>query len=265
VAGATRVGEYEVECELGAGAVGVVYRARSRDGRTVALKVLHPTLAGDSEFRRRLAREFRVAQGLRDAHLVAVIDTGEEAGRPYLVCEYVAGGSLADRLRAGPLTVAEMLRLVANVAAGLEALHRQGLVHRDLKPSNVLLRDDGSAALADFGLAKGAAYTALTRPGEVLGTLDYLAPELVRGGEATPASDIYALGCVAFECLAGRPPFADRSLLGVGTAHLADEPPDPPAPPQVAWALLRALEKDPAGRPASATLYSNLLRVSARG
>jgi eukaryotic-like serine/threonine-protein kinase len=131
--------------------------------------------------------------------------------------------------------------------------------------ANVTLREDGSAALADFGLAKGAAYTALTRPGEILGTLDYLAPELVRGGEATAASDVYALGCVAFECLAGKPPFADRSLLGVGTAHLEDQPPDPPAPPDVAWALLRALAKDPAARPASATMYSNLLRVAARG
>ena len=123
--------------------------------------------------------------------------------------------------------------MVGDVAAGLDALHRGGIVHRDVKPSNVMLREDGSAALTDFGLAKGAAYTVLTRPGQVLGTLDYLAPELVRGGEATPASDIYALGCVAFECLAGRPPFADRSLFGVGTAHLEDEPPDPPASPDV--------------------------------
>jgi serine/threonine-protein kinase len=264
VAGAKRIGEYEIECELGAGAVGVVYRARSRDGRTVALKVLHPTLAGNVDFRERFARECRIAQDLPGAHLVAVIDTGESAGRPYLVCEYVAGGSLADRLRAGTLAVAEMLRLVADVAVGLETLHRRGLVHRDLKPSNVMLREDGSAALADFGLAKGAAYTVLTRPGEVLGTLDYLAPELVRGGEATSATDIYALGCVAFECLAGTPPFADRSLLGVGAAHLEDEPPSPPAPPQVAWALLRALEKDPDRRPASAAMYANMLRVSAR-
>ena len=98
----------------------------------------------------------------------------------------------------------------------------------------------------------------------MLGTLDYLAPELIRGGEATPASDIYALGCVAFECLAGRPPFADRSLFGVGTAHLEDDPPDPPASPEVAWALLRALQKDPAERPATATTFAHLLRTAAR-
>jgi serine/threonine-protein kinase len=264
VAEATRVGEYELECELGAGAVGVVYRARSPLGRTVALKVLHPSLAGDAELRRRLAREFRIAQDIQDPHLVAALDSGESAGRPYLVFEYVSGGSLAGRLRTGPLGVAGTLRLVADVAAGLEVLHRRGLVHRDLKPSNVMLHEDGTALLADFGLAKGAPYTALTEPGAVLGTLDYLAPELMRGAEATAASDIYALGCVAFECLAGKPPFADRSLFGIGTAHLEDEPPSPPAPPDVAWALLRALEKDPGARPASAAMYSNLLRVAAR-
>ncbi len=264
MAEATRVGGYEIECELGAGAVGVVYRARSSEGRTVALKLLHASLVDDEELCRRLAREFRIAQDLRDPHLVAAVDSGEAAGRPYLVFEYVSGGSLAGRLQTGTLTLAETLRVVSDMAAGLEVLHRRGLVHRDLKPSNVMLRDDGSALLADFGLAKGAPYTGLTQPGEILGTLDYLAPELVRGREATPASDIYALGCVAFECLAGSPPFADRSLLGVGTAHLEDEPPDPPAAPDVAWALLRALEKDPAARPTSAAMYSNLLRVAAR-
>ena len=157
-----------------------------------------------------------------------------------------------------------MLGLAERYAAGLDALHRAGIVHRDVKPSNVMLREDGSAALTDFGLAKGAAYTLLTRPGQVLGTLDYLAPELVRGGEATPASDVYALGCVAFECPAGHAPFADRSLFGVGTAHLEDDPPDPPASPELARALLRALEKDPAARPPTATMYAHLLRAASR-
>ena len=104
----------------------------------------------------------------------------------------------------------------------------------------------------------------LTRPGQVLGTLDYLAPELIRGGDATPASDIYALGCVAFECVAGKPPFGDRSLFGVGTAHLEDDPPDPPASPDVSQALLLALAKDPAARPPTATMYAHLLRAASR-
>ena len=184
---------------------------------------------------------------------------------PYLVLEYVPGGSLADRLVVGPLGLDEALDVVASVAAGLGALHRGGIVHRDVKPSNVMFREDGSAALTDFGLAKGAADTVLTRPGQLLGTLDYLAPELLRGGEATQASDIYALGCVAYECLAGRPPFADRSLLGVGRAHLEDEPPEPPVSTAVSRVLLLALAKDPAERPPTATMYAHLLRAAARG
>jgi serine/threonine protein kinase len=265
VTDALRVGGYSLEQELGRGAVGVVYRGRSADGRIVAIKTFDPALARDDVFRARLAHEARVASEIVDPHLVRILASGESEGQPYLVLEYLSGGSLAERLVYRPLPLEEMLAVVASIAAGLDALHRGGIVHRDVKPSNVMFREDGSAALTDFGLAKGAAYTVLTRPGQVLGTLDYLAPELVRGGEATPASDVYALGCVAFECLAGTPPFADRSLFGVGTAHLEDDPPDPPAPPALARALLLALEKDPAARPPTATMYGHLLRAAARG
>jgi len=259
-----RLGDYALELELGRGAVGVVHRGRSADGGVVAIKTFDSVLADDATFQARLAHEVRAAREIEDPHLVRILTTGDEDGHPYLVLEYLSGGSLAERLAEGPLRLEETLRVVAEVAAGVDALHRAGIVHRDIKPSNVLFREEGSAALTDFGLAKGAAYTVLTRPGQVLGTLDYLAPELVRGGEATPASDVYALGCVAFECLAGRPPFADRSLFGVGTAHLDDDPPDPPAPPDVAWALLQALEKDPGRRPDTATMYAHLLRAASR-
>jgi serine/threonine protein kinase len=259
-----QLGEYELEQKLGEGAAGVVYRARAPDGRVVAIKALSPALAADDAFRARFAREARVAQQVRHRHLVSIVEQGDADGRPYLVLEYMPGGSLGDRLMRSTLGLEEMLRVVAEVGAGLDTLHRQDLVHRDVKPSNIMLREDGSAALTDFGLAKGAAYTVLTRPGQVVGTLDYLAPELVRGDAATPASDVYALGCVAFECLAGRPPFADRSLFGVGTAHLEDDPPDPPAPADVAWVLLRALEKEPKARPPTATTYAHLLRAAAK-
>lgn len=259
-----RLGDYEIDRELGAGGAAVVYRARSPDGAVVALKVLRRELAEDAESRERFAREIRVAQEVRDRHLVGIVDAGERDGSPYVALEYVPGGSLADRLGKGILDVDGVVRLTGELAAGLEALHRRGLVHRDVKPSNVMFRDDGSAALADFGLTRAVSGTVLTTPGQVLGTLDYLAPELIRGGDPTPASDIYALGCVAFECLAGTPPFADRSLLSVGTAHLEQPAPDPPAPPEFAWALTRALEKSPEARPASATMYANLLRVAAR-
>ena len=260
-----RVGGYTLEQELGRGAAGVVYRARSADGRPVAIKTFHPALAADDAFRARLAREVRLARELDESHLVRVLETGEEAGTPYLVLEYLPGGSLADRLVGGPLALDDALAVVASVAAGLDALHRGGIVHRDVKPSNVLFRDDGSAALTDFGLARSAADTVVTRPGQLLGTLDYLAPELLRGGEASPASDVYALGCVAYECLAGRPPFADRSLFGVGRAHLEDDPPEPAASTSVSRGLLLALAKDPSERPPTAMTYAHLLRVAARG
>ena len=259
-----RLGEYELESVIGEGAGGVVYRARSASGGLVALKVLRPGLAADDHYRARLARELRVARDVRHHHLVSILDSDEAGARPYLVLELVTGGPLAETLQQRTLRLAELARLVAEVGSGLDALHRRGVVHRDVKPSNIMLRADGSAALTDFGLAKGKTYTLLTRPGQIMGTLDYLAPELIRGGEATAASDVYALGCVAFECLAGAPPFADRSLLGVGTAHLTDQPPNPPASSEASWALLRALEKDPAARPPSATAYAHLLRAAAR-
>ena len=140
-------------------------------------------------------------------------------------------------------------------------------MHRDIKPSNVLFDSDGTAMLTDFGLAKGRAYTVLTRPGQVMGTLDYLAPELIRGKPATPATDIYALGCVAFECVVGRAPFGDKSAFQVGLAHLDEPPPDPGAerpdlPAGFAAAILSALEKEPEQRPATAGAYASLLRAA---
>ena len=162
--------------------------------------------------------------------------------------------------------MAVTLEIVADVAAGLTALHRNGLVHRDVKPSNVLL-DDGRALLTDFGLAKGAALTVLTRPGQLVSTPQYLAPELLEGGDASAASDLYALGCVAFECLTGRPPFTG-TVLEVSLAHLDDDPPDPrelrpDLGEELARVALGAVAKDPAGRPATPAMYANLLRAAA--
>jgi serine/threonine protein kinase len=265
-----RLGPYRLEARLGEGAMGVVYRAvRDPDGAIVALKVLRDELADDEVFRRRFTREAKAATEVEHRNLVRVLDAGDSGGRFYLAARYVDGRSLADRLGAdGPLPLTGLLRLVTEVGGGLQALHERGLVHRDVKPSNILLDADGTAALCDFGLAKGRAYTVLTRPGQVLGTLDYLAPELIRGAPAGPASDIYALGCVAFECLAGAPPFAGRSVLQVGVAHLRQEPPDPVAgrsdvPSAVSWAVRRALAKEPGRRPQTALAFSRMLHVAA--
>ena len=263
------LGPYRLESVLGEGGMGLVFKAH-RDGedQPVALKVLKRQLSGDFIFQQRFKQEARAAAEVRDRHLVAILESAEYDGRHCLASAYVDGGSLTDRIAdTGPLPLAEVVRVVTEVGTGLDALHAAGVMHRDIKPSNVLFDSDGTAMLTDFGLAKGRAYTVLTRPGQVMGTLDYLAPELIRGKPATPATDIYALGCVAFECVLGRAPFGDKSAFQVGLAHLEEPPPDPAAerpelPAGFSAAVLTALEKDPDQRPETAGAYASLLRAA---
>ncbi len=261
-----KLGGYTLEESLGEGGMGLVFRARAEDGREVALKVLKIELAGDLVFQHRFRQEARAAAEVHDPHLVPIIEAAEADGRHYLAVDYVPGGSLGDRIsESTTLGIAELVRVISEVAAGLDALHGAGIVHRDIKPHNILFSADGTAMLTDFGLAKGPAYTVLTRPGQVMGTLDYLAPELIRGQPATTLTDVYALGCLAFECATGKAPFADKGIFEVGLAHLEEPPPDPAAArpelsPGLAAALLSALEKDPADRPASAGAFADALR-----
>jgi serine/threonine protein kinase len=252
--------------------MGVVYRAtRTHDGETVAVKVLRPELVDDPVYTRRFAREGRVARGLDHPHLVAVLDTGLAAGHPYIVSRHVQGESLAAVLaRDQVLSTGRVVRLAAGIGSALDAVHRAGLVHRDVKPANVLLDARGRALLTDFGVARGDAESVLTAPGRVVGTVDYLAPELIQGQAAGPASDVYALGCLVFECLAGEPPFAAATgFAETCLAHLEGEPPDlgarrPDASPTLLWASRRALAKDPADRPATGAAYARLLRAGLR-
>jgi serine/threonine protein kinase len=264
------IGPYRIESLLGEGATGVVYGARRDGGEIVALKVLRRELSEDATYRRRFDREVRVARELQHRHLVPILDQGEAEGHPYLAFRFMPGGSLADALAArGPLPIDEVLRLSAEIGSGLDLLHQHGIVHRDVKPPNVMLDSDGHAAVADLGMAKGQAYTVLTLPGQVMGTLDYIAPELISGAAATPASDIYSLGCLVFECFTGKPPFAGRAMFQAAVAHLSEEPSSPAGqradlPTGVSWAVLQALRKDPAERPATATAFANMLAVGAR-
>jgi serine/threonine protein kinase len=266
-----RLGAYRLEERLGEGGMGVVYRAvREPEGDEVALKVLRAELSADETFRRRFVHEARAAGEVRHKHLVPITEAGEADGRPYLAVAFVRGQTLEQRLANGRLPIPDMVRVVAHVASGLDALHNAGIVHRDVKPSNVIIDGSGSANLTDFGLAKGRAYTVLTKPGMVMGTLDYLAPEMLRGAEATGASDIYALGCVAFQCTAGRAPFADKSMFDLASAHLNLEPPDPcadrdDAPEGLSWAIVQALAKDPGKRPPTATAYAHLISFASGG
>ena len=261
------VGRYRLEELLGEGAAGLVFAARDEQGTRVALKVLRAELAEDRVMVARFEREARLTRDLGTPHVVPILELGRSKGFAYLAMPFYAGGSLAVRLRLlGPLGLDESVDLAAQLGRGLDALHARGVLHRDVKPSNVLLDGKGTAALADFGLARGADSTRLTAEGQLLGTPHYLAPELIEGREATLQSDVYALGCVLYECVAGEPPFAGRGAAEIGFAHLTEPPPDPrrrraELPEGAAHAILAALEKDPSERPTTATALARMLMI----
>ena len=264
-----RIADYRLDRVLGEGAAAVVYHAvREGDGLEVALKVFRPRVTADPTFRRRIAHEARTAAEIRHPNLLAIVDQGETDTEVFLALEYAPGGSLEGALHEHPLSVDRVAQVATDMCAGLSALHAAGIVHRDIKPSNIVMRADGSAALTDFGLVKGRNYTALTTAGRVVGTLAYLAPELITGSAASAASDIYGLSCVLFACLAGRPPFESTGSLQMAFAQLRTVAPDirllrPDVPPAMAAVIADGLSKDPALRPSSAAIYDDRLRGAA--
>lgn len=263
-----RVGPYVLEEELGRGATATVFRASRTDGLCVALKVLDTDV--DPALRRRFERESDVASRLDHPYLVPVVDHGLVDGRRFLATRLASRGTLATRLEEGPLPLGDVIQVVRQIGGGLDVLHRAGLIHRDVKPANVLVTSEG-VALTDFGLVRGDDQTVLTRVGTVVGTADYLAPEAIRGEQIGPAADLYGLGCLAYACATGAPPFAGkRSIIAICRAHLSEPPPDPiierpSIPPVLAAAILTALAKDPVDRPGTGTAYALLLRAAARG
>ena len=263
------VGPYKIESVLGVGGMGSVYLAEGPGGEKVALKLVKADLARDEIFRRRFDREARIAQQVRHPHVVPVLDQAEHEGIPYLAQRFVSGGNLADRIeKQGQLELATTIKVCKEVASGLDALHEQGLFHRDVKPANILVDDEGIAYITDFGLAKDSQGSLLTRPGQALGSLDYMAPEQIRSEDVKPATDVYALGCVMFECLCGAPPFADRAGMRVLWAHLQDPPPNPrdkrpDLPEAVAAEIVRAMDKEPQNRPQSASEFAQALESAA--
>jgi serine/threonine protein kinase len=248
--GGTVLGErYELGATLGAGGMGIVRRARDLVlDREVAIKLLADNLAADPTARERFLREARSAAALSHPNVVTVHDVAEHDGRPYLVMELLAAGSLADRLRAGPLDPADVRDIAADALLGLEALHRAGIVHRDVKPANLLLRDDGTVAMTDLGVAEVADASGLTLTGTVMGTRSYLAPERWRGASATIASDLYALGVTLAELLDGEAPDDARSW----------RPPED-TPPELAALLWTLLAAEPEDRPEDATAALEIL------
>jgi serine/threonine protein kinase len=229
-------------------------------GRLVAVKVLSPAYAEDERANRRFLREARAGARLSECrHVVTVYDIGEHQGRPFMVMEHFAGGTLADRLRSGreiPRVLA--LRWLREAAEALDCAHRHDVVHRDVKPANLLLDEAGRLAVGDFGIATVATETSLTQTGQVLGTAAYISPEQARGEPATAASDRYALAVVAFELLTGRRPFAGDHPAAQARAHVEASVPAASAagkglPPTVDDVLRAGMAKDPAGRPPTAT------------
>lgn len=231
----TELAGYRIEALIGRGASGGVYLAEHvRLGRKVALKILSPELAADDVFRQRFIRESRLAAELDHPGIVTVYDAGEQDGIPYLSMRLVEGTDLATVLERGRLDPERAVRLLSQVAEALDAAHARGLVHRDVKPANILLAPaPGSperAFLSDFGIAKrSGSLPELTRTGHFVGTLDYVAPEQIRGEEIDARADQYSLACVLYHCLTGEPPFARPSEVAVIYAHLNDDPPRPSA------------------------------------
>ena len=262
---------YADAAHLASGGMADVYRATDTLlGRTVAVKVLAERNASDPDVRGRFTREAHAAARLSaHPHVVTVFDVGEAGGRPFIVMEFFEGGSIHERMRAGRVPVATALSWLRETASALDAAHAQGVVHRDVKPANLLLDEEGRIHVTDFGIASAAGLDPLTLPGTVLGTVGYIAPEQARGDVATPATDVYALGVLAFELLTGRRPYASESQMAEALAHVQGEIPSakrlaPTLPQGVDAALGRALAKEPRERHETATELVEELRRAFR-
>jgi eukaryotic-like serine/threonine-protein kinase len=259
-----RVGNrYELTARIAGGGMGEVWRAQDTVlGREVAVKLLRREYADDDTFLERFRAEARHAASLSHPGIASVYDYGEDAGTAFLVMELVAGESLSARLtREGALPTAVAVPIVQQAAAALQAAHDAGVVHRDVKPANLLLTADDQVKITDFGIARARDQVPITRTGEVLGTAQYLSPEQALGRPATPASDLYALGVVAYELLSGRRPFDADTVVATAVAQVND-PPDPlpdDIPPQVADLVMKAMAKAPADRPSSAASFGAAL------
>lgn len=244
---------YRIEEVVGAGGMATVYKAFDRKlERPVALKVMRREVTNDADQLERFRREARAAAKLSHAHIVTVIDAGEENGRPYIVFEYVPGETLKQRIKSrGRLPVTEAVAYAIEIGSALVAAHAAGLVHRDVKPQNVLLDGAGHAKVADFGIARELeASDGLTKTGRVLGTTDYVSPEQAMGEDVTGQSDVYSLGIVLFEMLTGEVPFKGENHVAVAMKHVKEQLPNVRRlRPEVSNALAAVIEKMTAKEP----------------
>jgi eukaryotic-like serine/threonine-protein kinase len=261
---------YRSPKRIALGGMGEVYRATDAVlGRAVAVKLLAERYARDESIRGRFTREALAAARLSgEPNIVTVFDVGEHAERPFIVMEYLGGGSLEERIRAGGAQeVGQALEWLEQAATALDAAHRHGVVHRDVKPANLMLDRNGTVHVADFGIASAAGTDSLTMTGTVLGTAGYLSPEQAQGERATPASDRYSLAVVAFELLSGRRPFESDSITAEATAHVNAPVPSiaelcEGLPAELDTVFRRALAKDPKRRFETASEFVSALRAA---
>jgi eukaryotic-like serine/threonine-protein kinase len=260
---------FELEELVGTGGMSTVFRAHDLQlDRRVAIKILHEHYASDPEYLERFRREARAVARLSHPNIVTVIDRGDDDGRQYIVFEYVEGENLKELvLHSGRLPVRRALELALAIADGLSFAHERGLVHRDVKPQNVLLSGDGDVKVTDFGIARSLHVEhGVTQTGTVLGTGEYLAPEQASGKPVSAATDVYSLGVVLWELLAGDVPFVGENFVAVALRHVNELPPDlrerrPDVSPRLAAAVDRALAKDPARRFPSMAAFAKELRA----
>jgi serine/threonine-protein kinase len=270
----TEFAAYRIEALLGRGGMSVVYRAENpRLGNQVALKLLAPELTEDESFRERFVRESRAAASIVHPNIIPIYDAGDWEGVLYIAMRYVDGPNLRELAkRADGLLPGRALRLASQIGSALDAAHARGLIHRDVKPANVLVEETAEAEdhayLADFGLTKHLeSHSGITGTGQFVGTIDYMAPEQIEGRAVDARADLYALACVAFECLAGVPPYRRDTEVAVLWAHMRDDPPvlseARPGLPEAADAVVaRALAKDPAERYESCREFVGELRAA---
>ncbi len=259
------ISHYELQRLLGEGAMGKVYLARDVIlDRPVAIKLITPRNLGDPSFFDRFKREARLAGQLNHPNVATVYEYGEEGGEAFLAMEFVDGTTLSDTWKAGPLAVELVRKWGAQAAAALGAAHKRGIVHRDIKGPNLMITADGDLKVMDFGVARSSSETQLTMDGQLIGTANIMAPEIVQGGQAVSQSDLFSLGCVLYEALAGVAPFPGDDAMSVLYQVVHQEPRNlseirPDVPPDLAALIHGMLSKDPSGRPGPAELIADAL------